>query len=81
VRERHRHSRESFRGRVHDHHRVAFPRLARPLVSDTSPQVDDLLAVHVRAAGAAELVAPIEVLDERLAHSLVSIARPAAANR
>ena len=52
------------------HHRVLAPRLAARPVPHAAPQVDDLLAVLVDAAGAAELAPAGEVLDERLPHGL-----------
>ena len=52
------------------HHRVPLPRLARLLVANPAPEVDDLLAVKVGAAGAAQLAPSGEVLGERLAHRL-----------
>ena len=56
--------------RVDQDHRVLFPRLAGRLVPHTAPQVDDLLAAVVHAASAAQLVAPREILDERIAHGI-----------
>ena len=40
------------------------------LVADAAPQVDDLLAAVIGAAGAAQLTASSEVLGKRLAHCL-----------
>ena len=65
-----RHRGQALGGRVDDHHRVLLPRLARLLVSDTAPEVDDLLAAVIGAAGAAQLAASSEVLGKRLAHGL-----------
>src|SRR5579864_2394061 len=65
-----RHRREAFRGGVDDDHGVLLPRLARLLVSDTAPQVDDVLASVKGAARSADLASPNEVLSEHLAHGL-----------
>ena len=70
VRDGKRHRGQALGGRVDDHHRVLLPGLARLLVSDTAPDVDDLLAAVIGTAGAAQLAASSEVLDERLAHGL-----------
>ena len=40
------------------------------LVADAAPEVDDLLAAMIGAAGAAQLAASSEVLGKRLAHRL-----------
>jgi hypothetical protein len=64
-----RHRRQAFSGGVDDDHGVLLPRLARLLVSDTAPQVDDLLAAMKNAAGSPQLATPNKVLGERLAHS------------
>ena len=50
------HRGQALGGRVDEHHRVPLPRLARLLVPDPAPEVDDLLAVVVGAAGAAQLI-------------------------
>ena len=50
------HRGQALGGRVDEHHGVPLPRLARLLVPDTAPQVDDLLAVVIGAAGAAQFV-------------------------
>jgi hypothetical protein len=55
---------------VHDDHRVPLPRLARLLVADTAPEIDDLLAVSIDRAGATQLTASSKVFSERLAHRL-----------
>ena len=68
------HGGQALRGRVDEHHGVLLPRLARPLVPDAAPEVDDLLAAEIGAAGAAQLTPPREVLDERLAHRLEAAA-------
>ena len=65
-----RHRGQALGGRVDDHHRVLLPRLARLLVADTAPEIDDLLAAVIRAARAAQLVASREVVGKRLAHRL-----------
>ena len=64
------HRGQALGGRVDDHHGVLLPRLARPPVANTTPQVDDLLASVVHAAGAAEFVASSEVVVKGLAHGL-----------
>src|SRR5690606_2625941 len=67
VRERERHGSQALGGRVDQDHGAFFPRLAGRLVARAAPQVDDLLAAVVGAAGAAQLAASEEVLDERIA--------------
>jgi len=67
-----RHRGQTLRGRVDDHHRVRLPRVAGVRVSYAAPEVDDLLALMVRTARAAQLPAAFEVLDERLGHGLES---------
>ena len=69
-----RHRGEALRRRVDDDHRVPFPRLARLLVADAAPEIDDLLAVVIDAARAAQLAASGEVLGERVAHRLEAAA-------
>ena len=64
------HGSQALRGRVHDDHRVPLPRLARLLVADTAPEIDDLLAVSIDRAGATQLTASSKVFSERLAHRL-----------
>src|SRR6188768_1033182 len=73
VGDRQRHRRQAFGGRMHDHHRVAFPWLTRLLVADTAPDVDDLPGALVGATGAAQFAASREVLEECGAHGLVSV--------
>ena len=68
--ERQRHRRQALGGRVDENHGVLFPRLAGRLVPHTAPQVNDLLAPVVHATGAAQFVAPGEILSERIAHGL-----------
>jgi hypothetical protein len=53
-----------------DDHRVALPGLAGRLVPNTAPEIDDFLAAVVHAAGAAELVAPNEIVGKRVAYGL-----------
>jgi hypothetical protein len=54
-----------------DHnHRVLLPRFAPPFVSDSTPEIDNLLASAISAASAAEFAPAREVLGERLAHRL-----------
>jgi hypothetical protein len=55
---------------VEDHHGVPLPRFAGALVANASPEIDDLLAAVIDAAGAAQLAASREVLDERLVDPL-----------
>ena len=57
MREGKRHRRQALGGRVDDHHRVALPRLAGLPVADTAPEIHDLLAVVIGAAGAAQFSA------------------------
>jgi hypothetical protein len=49
---------------------VSFPRLARLLVSDTAPQVDDVLASVKGAARSTDFASANKVLSEHLAHGL-----------
>ena len=46
----------------------------RLLVANAAPEVDDLLAALIGAAGAAQLPAPCEVVGKRLAHGLETAA-------
>ena len=66
----HGHRRQPLGRRVDDDHRVPLPGLTRLLVSDSAPEVDDLLTPAIGAAGAAEFVAMSEVVGKRLAHRL-----------
>jgi hypothetical protein len=50
----------------HDH-RVVLPRFASLAVPDAAPDIDDLLAVDVGTAGAAQLSSSNEILRERVA--------------
>ena len=50
------HRGQALGGRVHEHHRVPLPRLARLFVANPAPEVDDLLAVNVGTAGATEFM-------------------------
>ena len=68
------HGGQALGGRVDDDHGVLLPRLARLLVADAAPEVDDLLAAVIGAAGAAQLAPPSEVLGKRLAHGLKAAA-------
>ena len=52
-----RHGGQALRRRVDDHHGVLLPRLARLLVANAAPEIDDLLAAVVGAARAAQLPA------------------------
>jgi len=56
-----RHRCQVFGGRVDEHHGVLLPRLARLPVPDPAPEVDDLLAPIVGAAGAAQFPASSDV--------------------
>jgi hypothetical protein len=53
---------------VDHHHGVLFPRLASLPVSNTTPEVDNLLAMLKNAAGAAQLASPGKILSKRIAH-------------
>ena len=64
-----RHRGQALGGRVDEDHGVLLPRLARLLVADAAPEIDDLLAPVVRAAGAAQLAASREVLRKGVAHA------------
>ncbi len=70
VGDRERHRRQPLGGRVDDDHRVALPGLARYLVPNTTPEIDDLLAAVEGAAGASQLGAPREILLECVADRL-----------
>ena len=70
VRDGQGHRRQALGGRVDDDHRVPFPGLTRWPVPDAAPEVDDLLAAEIHAAGAAELVSAREVLRESVANGL-----------
>jgi hypothetical protein len=59
---------------VHEDHGVLSPRLARRLVANAAPEIDDLFAVAVDAARRPELVAPGEVLEEGVAYALEALA-------
>src|SRR4026208_569524 len=65
--------RQTFARRVDHDHGVLQPRLAVLLVSNTAPEINNLLAAMVRTAGASQLPAPNEVLGERLAHGLETV--------
>ena len=67
-----RHGGESLGRRVDDHHGVPLPRLGRLAVANAAPEIDDLLAVAVGAARAAELTPADEVGDKCVPHSLES---------
>src|ERR1044071_7336001 len=67
--DRQRHRGEAFRRRVDDDHGVAFPGLARLLVADAAPQIHDLLATGVGAAGAAEFMPSREVVRKGIAYA------------
>jgi hypothetical protein len=57
MRDRQRHRRQTFRGRVDDDHRVAFPRLARELVADTAQRSTAFSPCNVGATRAAQFPA------------------------
>src|SRR5262249_22159754 len=59
---------------VDEHHRVALPRLARLLVSNPAPQIDDPLSLIVGAACAAQLMPVLEVPNERSANRFETLA-------
>ena len=63
-----RHGGQALGGRVDEDHGVLLPRLARLLVSNTAPQVDDLLATVKGAASSAQLATPKKVISERFAN-------------
>src|SRR6185503_11793690 len=63
-----RHRGQALARRMDDDHRVLVPRLARLLVSNTAPEIDDFLAVVKHTARAAEFPASSEVLRKRVAH-------------
>src|SRR4051794_21037962 len=67
------HGGQAFSGRVHDHHRVALPRFAGPLVPNAAPEVHDLSAAVIDAAGAAQLATADEILGERVTHALEAV--------
>jgi hypothetical protein len=54
---------------MNDNHGVLFPRLARRLVSDATPQVNQFLSMVKNATGTAQLSPSTEVLGKRFAHS------------
>ncbi len=64
------HRRQALGSRVDEHHGVLLPGLARLLVPDTAPEVNDLLAVTIDTAGAAQFLTPSEIVDEGLAYAL-----------
>ena len=64
VGDRQRHRGQPLGGRVDDDHGVLLPRLAGLLVSDAAPEVNDLLAAMIGTAGAAQLPAASEVLEQ-----------------
>jgi hypothetical protein len=66
----HRHRGEALCGGVDEDHRVRRPRLAGPLAPHAAPQVDDLFAVEVGAACAAQLTSTREILREDVADAL-----------
>src|SRR5262245_15453808 len=70
MRNRKRHRRQALGGRVDDHHGVLLPWLAGLFVSHAAPEVDDLRAMDVGGACAAQLPASCEVFTERFAHAL-----------
>jgi hypothetical protein len=57
---------------MHDDHRVCFPGVGRLLVANAAPEIDDLHAPVIRAAGTGQLVAAFEILCERLSHAFES---------
>src|SRR5262245_46889190 len=69
-----RHGGQPLAGRPDEHHRVLFPWLARPLVADAAPEIDNLLAPVIGTAGATQLPASSEVGGKRFAHGLEAAA-------
>ena len=68
------HGGQSLGGRVDEDHGVPLPRLASPLVPEAAPEVDDLLAAAIGAAGAAQLPASGKILGKRFVHGLEAAA-------
>jgi hypothetical protein len=68
MRDGERHRGEPLGGREDDYHRVLLPRFAGLLVADPAPEVDDLLASVIGAAGTAQLPAAREVVREGRSH-------------
>jgi hypothetical protein len=58
---------------VDDDHRVRVPRLARHLVANTAPEVDNFFPAVIDTAGATQLVAASEVFLERVAYGLEAV--------
>jgi len=55
---------------MNDSHRILAPRLTADAVSHTAPQIDDLLAVLVDAAGTTKLAALRKIFDEGRSNAL-----------
>lgn len=56
---------------------VVIPRSMGPRVGDASPEVHNGRAIEIDGAGRAEVVATLEVLDERLEHRLETLGHDA----
>src|SRR6187200_1655898 len=69
MRDRHRHRRQPLRGGIDDDHGAGLPGLACLLVSDSAPEIDDLLTAVIDTTRAAQLSASSEVLGECVVHS------------
>ena len=70
MRKGHGHRGEALRRGVDEDHGVRLPRLACPRVPHAAPKIDDLFAVEVGTAGAAELAAAREIFREDVADVL-----------
>jgi hypothetical protein len=66
------HSGEAFRRRIHDDHRLLFPRIARGSVPNSAPDVDHLLAVTIYTARSTEFAASAKIFGECFAYGLVA---------
>jgi hypothetical protein len=73
VRDGEGHGREALRGGVDEHHGASLPRVARLFVAGTAPEVNDLPAVVIGAAGAPQLTPSSKVRGKRLAHRLKAV--------
>jgi hypothetical protein len=68
VRDGQGHGGQALGGRVDEHHGVLLPRLARLLVPDAAPEIDDLLASMIGAAGAPQFPTSSEVVGKGVAY-------------
>ena len=64
------HRGQALGGRVDEHHGVLLPGLARLLVSDTAPEIDNPLAATIGTAGAAQFPTVSKVVGKGLAHGV-----------